>query len=88
MCQLQILQGKENLLQHFLPNYANITKGFMHFLKLGVHFFWDELAQCSFDASNKALISTPFLSPPDYNKHFLLYLAAAKSSRHGVSSGG
>ena len=31
--QIQILQGKSNFLQHFIVNYAKITKGFMFRLK-------------------------------------------------------
>jgi hypothetical protein len=46
----------------------------MHLLKKGVPFYWDEATQCSFDALKKALVSTPLLSPPDYNRDFLLYL--------------
>jgi hypothetical protein len=78
--QLQSLQGKENFLRRFVPNYANITKGFMHLLKKGVPFYWDEVAQRSFDALKKALVSTPLLSPPNYNRDFLLYLEAVESS--------
>jgi hypothetical protein len=77
--QLQSLQGKVNFLRHFVLNYANITKGFMHLLKKGVPFCWDEVAQCSFDALKKALVSNPLLSPPNYNRDYLLYLAAVES---------
>jgi hypothetical protein len=55
-------------------------KGFMRLLKKGVPFCWDEATQRSFDALKKALVSTPLLSPPDYNQYFLLYLVATKSS--------
>eukprot|EP00253_Pinus_taeda_P010524 PITA_10524 len=34
----------------------------------------------SFDALKKALVSTPLLSPPDYGRDFLLYLAVAEST--------
>jgi hypothetical protein len=37
--QLQSLQGKANFLRHFIANYAEITKGFMHLLKKDVPFF-------------------------------------------------
>jgi hypothetical protein len=61
--QLQSLQGKVNFLRCFVPNYANIMKGFMRLLKKGVPFYWDEATQCSFDALKKVLVSTPLLSP-------------------------
>jgi hypothetical protein len=49
LTQLQSLQGKENFLHHFVRNYVEVTKGFMHLLKKGVPFLWDDQAQCSFD---------------------------------------
>jgi hypothetical protein len=76
--QLQSLQGKANFLRHFVANYVEITKGFMHLLKKGVPFCWDEVAQCSFEALKCALTSSPLLSPPDYGKDFLLYLACRR----------
>lgn len=80
ICQLQSLQGKANFLRRFIANYAEITKGFMCFLKKGVPFLWDDFMQRSFDALKQALISAPLLSPPDYGRDFLLYLAATKST--------
>jgi hypothetical protein len=52
----------------------------MCLLKKGVPFHWDESTQHSFDALKKALVSTPLIIPPDYNRYFLLYLAAVESS--------
>jgi hypothetical protein len=78
--QLQSLQGKDNFLQRFIANYAEITKGFMHLLKKDVPFHWDESAQCSFEALKCTLVSTPLLQSPNYNKDFLLYLVVAKLS--------
>jgi hypothetical protein len=78
--QLQSLQGKANFLRRFISNYAEITKGFMRFLKKGVPFFWDEAAQRSFDALKHALTTAPLLRPPNYNKDLLLYLAIVEST--------
>ena len=52
----------------------------MHLLKKEVHFYWDDQAQRSFEALKKALSSTPVLSPPDYSRDFILYLAASDST--------
>jgi hypothetical protein len=52
----------------------------MRLLKKDVPFFWDEYAQLSFDALKHALTTAPLLWPPNNNKDFLLYLAAAKST--------
>jgi hypothetical protein len=78
--QLQSLQGKANFLRCFIANYVEITKGFMRLLKKDVPFLWDEAAQRSFDALKYALTTAPLLWPPNYNKDFLLYLAAAEST--------
>ena len=42
--QLQSLQGKENFLQRFIPNYAEVTKSFTWLLKQNTPFYWDEIA--------------------------------------------
>jgi hypothetical protein len=38
MCQLKSIQGKVNFIHHFIINYAEITKGFIHFVNKGVPF--------------------------------------------------
>jgi hypothetical protein len=78
--QLHGLQGKDNLLRHFIANYANITKGFIHLLKKDTSFIWDERAQESFDALKNSLVSTPLLSPPDYCRVFLPYIVASEET--------
>ena len=75
--RLQSLQGKANFLRRFIVNYTEITKGFMFLFKKGVPFIWDDRAQRSFDALKVALASMPIISPPNYQKDFLLYLAAS-----------
>jgi hypothetical protein len=74
--QLHSLQGKVNILLRFIANYVEITKGFMCLLNKDVPFHWDEASQHSFEVLKCALISTPLLRPPNYNKDFLLYLVA------------
>ena len=49
----------------------------MRLLKKGAPFIWDDRAQRSFDALKAALVSTPVISPPNYQEYFLLYLAAS-----------
>jgi hypothetical protein len=78
--QLPSLQGKLNFIRRFTATYAEITKGFMHLLKNGVPFCWDEATQSSFEVLKCALMSAPLLRPPDYNKYFLLYLDVAEST--------
>ena len=49
----------------------------MHLLKKDTPFEWDERAQESFDALKRALASAPVISPPDYSRDFLLYVATS-----------
>ena len=56
--QLQILQGKANFLRRFIPNYAEVAKGFTRLLKQDVPFHWDEITQQYFDKLKTLLIST------------------------------
>eukprot|EP00253_Pinus_taeda_P035150 PITA_35150 len=78
--QLQSLQGKSNFLRRLIPNYAEITKGFTRLLKQNTPFFWDEIAQKSFDALKHALTHAPLLHPPNYNQDYFLYRAASHST--------
>ena len=63
--QLQSLQGNTNFLPRFIPNYAEITKGFTMLLKHNTPFFWDEIADKSFDALKHTLTNAPLLHPPN-----------------------
>jgi hypothetical protein len=54
-------------------------KGYMQLLKNSVPFYWDEATQLSFDALKKDLVSTLLISPPNYNRYFLLYFLVAES---------
>jgi hypothetical protein len=78
--QLQSLQGKANFLRQFIANYVEITNGFMRLLKKEVPFYRDKRGQRYFESLKKALSSAPILSPPDYNKYFILYWVALEST--------
>ena len=80
LCQLQSLQGKTNFLRRFIPNYVELTKGFTQLLKQNIPFFWDEIADRSFDALKHVLTHSPLLHPPNYNANYVLYLAASQST--------
>jgi hypothetical protein len=56
----------------------------MHLLKKDNPFIWDERAQESFYALKKALVSTPLLKPPHYNRYYLLYIATYEGTVHMV----
>ena len=78
--QLQILKGKANFLRRFIPNYTELTKGFTRLLKPNIPFFWDEVANSSFDALKNALTHAPLLHPPKYNQDYFFYLATFYST--------
>jgi hypothetical protein len=74
LCQLQSLQGKENILCRFIPNYAELMKGFTQLLKKGHNFVWDDTANKAFEALKLTLTHTPLLFPLDYIQNYFLYL--------------
>jgi hypothetical protein len=74
--QLQILQGKENILRQFIPNYVELTQGFTRLLKKGYDFVWDDTANKSFEDLKISLNHTPLLFPPDDSQDYFLYLIA------------
>jgi hypothetical protein len=75
--QLQSLQGKANFLRRFIPNYAEITLGFMQLLKKGSEFVWDTITNKAFEALKLSLTCALLLFPPDYSHDYFLYLAAS-----------
>jgi hypothetical protein len=77
LLQLQILQGKENFLRHFIPNCIEITRGFTRLLKKGSKFVWDIIANNAFEALKLSLMCALLLFPPDYSCDYFLYLAAS-----------
>ena len=80
LLELQSLQGKANFLRHFMCNFAEKTHGYMHLLKNGTPFFWDDQAQWAFDNLKHALTHSPMIHPPDYSKDFLLYIVSTTTT--------
>ena len=78
--QLQSLQGKANFLRRFVPNYATTTHGFLRLLCSIIPFVWDDHAQQSFDALKHALTSAPLISPPNFERDFILYISVSTYS--------
>jgi hypothetical protein len=78
--QLQSLQGKENFLCRFIPNYAELTLRFTRLLKKGSEFVWDTTTNKAFEALKLTLTHTPLLFPPNYSRDYFLYLTASDST--------
>eukprot|EP00253_Pinus_taeda_P019674 PITA_19674 len=68
LIQIQKHQGKENFLRRFIPNYAELAKGYTRLLKKEVLFIWDQVAQASFDALKKSLIQASLICWGKYSK--------------------
>jgi hypothetical protein len=77
LSQLQSLQGKENFLLHFIPNYAKITLRFMWLIKNRSNFVWDTIANNAFEALKLSLTCAPLLFLPNYGRDYFFYLAAS-----------
>ena len=84
LCQLQSLQGKDNFLLWFVPDYATTAHGFLRLLRSKIPFLWDAYAQESFDSLKHALMSTPLIFPPDFDRDFILYISTSTYSVVGV----
>jgi hypothetical protein len=75
--QLLSLQGKDNFLCRFFPDYTTQEHGFIHFLCHDIPFHWDEHAQNAFDDIKTTLSNTSLISPPDYNRDYILYISTS-----------
>jgi hypothetical protein len=82
--QLQSLQGKANFLLCFVLDYATRTHGFICLLCHDISFRWDEHAQTAFDDLKEVLSHAPLISPPEYDRDYILYLLASVLSVAGV----
>jgi hypothetical protein len=76
--QLQSLQGKGKFLRRFIPNYAEINRGFTRLLKKDLEFVWDTIANNAFEDLKLSLTRAPLLFPTDYSRDYFLYLAASE----------
>jgi hypothetical protein len=82
--QLQSVQGKANFLRHFFPYYTTHAHGFLRLLHHDIPFRWDEHAKTTFDDLKVALSSAPLITPPDFDRDYILYLLALAVSVEGV----
>jgi hypothetical protein len=82
--QLQSLQGKDNFLRCFVPDYAIRAHGFLHLLCHEIPFHWDDYAQQSFDDLKATLSNAPLINAPNYNCDYILYVSASAVSVAGV----
>jgi hypothetical protein len=82
--QLQSLQGNDNFLRCFVPDYAICAHGFLRLLRHDIPFHWDDHPQQSFDDLKIALSNAPLISAPDHNHDYILYVSTSTISVAGV----
>jgi hypothetical protein len=58
--------------------------GFLRLLHHDIPFRWDEHAQTNFDDLKVTLSNSPLISPPDYDRDYILYLSVLVISVVGV----
>jgi hypothetical protein len=61
-----------------------LTCSFLLLLRHDIPFQWDGHAQISFVDLKYTLSNSPLISPPDYNRDYILYLSASVVSVVGV----
>lgn len=64
-------------MRRFIPNYAEMAKGFTRLFKNDIPFHWDQVAQASFDASKDTLIRASLMYSPNYQNDYYMYLTTA-----------
>jgi len=65
--------GKINFLRRFIPNLAEILKPIYDMLKKYVEIKWDNKARLSFQWVKYALVTTPVLASPKYDREFIVF---------------
>jgi hypothetical protein len=70
------LARQSQLFMCFVLDYATHAHGFLHLLHYDIPFQWDEHAQIAFEYLKEALSNSPLISPPDYDRDYILYLSA------------
>jgi hypothetical protein len=76
LCQLQSVQDKANFLRRVVLDYATRVHGFLLLLRHDIPFQWDEHTQSDFDDLKVVLSNAPLISPPKYDRDYILYLSA------------
>jgi hypothetical protein len=74
---IQSLLGKINFVRRFVPNFAELVKHITCMLKKGAEVKWTDSARNSFQDIKQAIIESPILISPDYNKTFYVFSFAS-----------
>ena len=65
--------GKINFWRRLIPNLAEILKPISDMLKRDAEIKWDSKAHLAFQSVKDALVSTPMLASPKYDRDFIVF---------------
>ena len=76
--------GTINFVQRFVPYFAQIVKPLQQMVKKSVQFKWIDVEKNAFSKIKTAILYTPSLKIPDFEKDFILYTFTSDDSLAAV----
>jgi hypothetical protein len=70
---IQSFLGTINFIRRFIANFAELTKHITSMLRNNSEVKWIEEAKHSFNAIKEAIMTTPLLISPDFEKEFYIF---------------
>jgi hypothetical protein len=77
---IQSFLGTINFIRRFITNFAELTKHITCMLRKNSEVRWTEEAKHSFNAIKEAIITTPVLISPNFDKEFYIFSFASKDT--------
>ena len=77
---MQKLQGKANFLRRFIPNYAEMAKGFTQLLKKGFPSIATKLHKLLLMLLSNTLVQASLMYPPNYQNDYFLYIVTTETT--------
>ena len=72
-----VFLGLANYYRRFIKDFAKIASPFTNLLRKDIKFAWTQTCQEAFNTLKQALISSPILAFPDFEKPFELFVDAS-----------
>ena len=72
--------GTINFVRRFVPDFAQIVKPLQQMIKKSVQFKWTDTEKGAFNNIKEAIVHTPSLKSPDFEKDFILYTFSSNNS--------